>query len=78
MNISIEKFEALNKIRIGDNVEVFVSTDEPRRRIKITEIYPSYKGDNSDFGIVGNMKDGALAWARGSQIKKLKFGRITT
>jgi hypothetical protein len=58
-------------IKIGDTVEVFVSPEEPRRRIKITKINDSYKGDNLG-GIEGNMKDGSFAWARISQINKLR------
>jgi len=59
-------------VKVGDTVEVYVSPDEPRRRIKITKILDSYKGD-SEGGIEGKMKDGSFAWARMSQIKKLKM-----
>jgi len=63
------------KVNVGDTVEVYVSPDEPRRRIKITKILDSYKGD-TEGGIEGKMKDGSTAWARMSQIKKLKMRKF--
>lgn len=58
-------------IRIGDTVTVFVSPDEPRRRIKVTKINERYKGKNDTGGIEGYTPDGSLAWARASQIIKI-------
>ncbi len=67
-----KNFRYARDVKVGDTVEVYVSPDEPRRRIKITKILDSYKGD-SEGGIEGNMIDGSFAWARMSQIKKLKM-----
>lgn len=58
-------------IKIGDTVAVYVSPDEPRRRIKIEAIHESYKGDKHDGMIEGRTPQGHWAWARQSQIIKL-------
>lgn len=62
------------QIKIGDTVEVFVSHDEPRRRIKINKISSHYKGDATG-GIEGTTSKGGMAWARISQVKKLHNGK---
>ena len=65
----------IEEIKIGDTVNVFVSPDEPRRRIKITKLLDTYKGDE-EGGIEGITQDGSFAWARTSQIIKLKMRKF--
>jgi len=59
------------QIKIGDTVEVFVSHDEPKRRIKVTSINTHYKGDATG-GIEGMLRGGGFAFARISQVRKLQ------
>ena len=62
-------------VKVGDTVNVYVSSDEPRRRIKITRINSHYKGDATG-GIEGITKNGSTAFARISQLHK--FGASGT
>jgi len=61
-------------VKIGDTVNVYVSPDEPRRRIKIEKISSHYKGDATG-GIIGTTPKGDMAWARISQLHKFGGGR---
>ena len=60
-------------IKIGDTVNVYVSPNTPRRRIKIEKINSHYKGDPTG-GIEGITPQGSFAWARISQLHKFGGG----
>ena len=69
-NLKAWKAKNGKQFKIGDTVEVFVSHDEPRRRIKVTKISTHYKGDATG-GIEGTKGE----IARISQVRKLHTGK---